>query len=171
MKRSEFLKSLRKELSFLEKKELEEEMLYYINKIDNSKLADKEVIASFGKMEDIVKKVSKKHGVNYETIKEDKSLFKSFYRDLLDLSTILRESDNKKKGKILSDIFLLIVVTCLLKIPFIFVRDLGDETINGLLNNNAVFLVIWGLFIELFYALIALGFFIKTFKKWFKNLR
>lgn len=171
MNRKEFLKKLRKELSFLEKKELEKEMLEYINKIDSSNSSDIEVIKGFGSMEDIIKEVCKKHKLNYKQIKEEKQgWFKNFYNDLIDLSTILKNSDGKKRSKILLDILLLIVVTCVLKIPFIFLRDLGDRLIEAILESNVTILAIWGLIIEMIYVIVALTFFIKTFKKWFSNL-
>lgn len=170
MNRNQFLKSLRKHLSFLEKEELEREVLQYINKIDGSKEKDEEVIKSFGSLEDIVKEVAKKHGLNYKTIKVKNSWFKRFYSELIDLSTILKNSNGKKRGKILLDILVLIVVTCVLKIPFIFVRDLGDRFTENLFSSNMTILAIWGLLIELVYIIVALSFFIKTFEKWFQNL-
>ena len=92
MNRKEFLKILRKELSFLTKEELEKEVLYYINQIDSAKEADTEIIKGFGGMEKIVKEVCKKHGLNYKEIKEEKqNWFKNFYTDLVELSTIVKK--------------------------------------------------------------------------------
>ncbi len=171
MNRKEFLKSLRKELAFLEKEELEKEVLYYINKIDSTKESDFEIIKTFGTMEDITKEVCKRHGLNYKTIKEEKqNWFKNFYTNLIELSTILKNSDGKKRSKIILDILLLIVVTCVLKIPFIFIRDLGDRAIETILESNITILALWGLMIEIVYVVIALTFFIKTFERWFKEL-
>lgn len=171
MNRNTFLKSLRKNLSFLEKGELEKEVLYYINKIDSSKESDEEIIKSFGSMESIVKEVSKKHGLNYKTIDKKENWFKTFYNDLVDLSTILKNSDGKKRTKILLDLLLLVVITCVLKIPFIFVRDLGDRLVEIILNNNITILAVWGFVIEILYVIVALSFFIKTFEKWFKSMK
>ena len=98
------------------------------------------------------------------------SWFKRFYNELVDLSTIIKNSDGKKRGKILLDLLLLIFITCILKIPFIFVRDLGDRLIETILNSNINALAIWGLIIEIIYVVVALSFFIKTFEKWFKNV-
>lgn len=171
MNRKEFLKKLRKELSFLTKKELENEVLYYINQIDSSKESDMEVIKSFGSMDDIIKEVCKRHNLSEKKIRENKqNWFINFYNELVDLSTILKNSNGKKRTKIILDILLLIVITCVLKIPFIFIRDLGDRLVEALLNSNVTILAIWGLVIEFVYVIIALTFFIKTFKKWFTNL-
>lgn len=171
MNRNEFLRSLRKQLSFLEKEDLEREALFFINKIDSAKEPDEEVIKTFGNMEDIVKEVAKKYGLNYKMVKKKESWFKKFYNELVDLSTILKNSNGKKRGKILLDILLLIVITCVLKIPFIFVRDMGDNFIETILDRNETILAVWGLFIEFVYVAVALSFFIKTFEKWFRNIK
>lgn len=97
--------------------------------------------------------------------------FTRFYNELVDLSTILKNSDGKKRMRILLDVLFLIAITCILKIPFIFVRDLGDNAVTVLLDSNTNFLAIWGLLIELIYVIVALSFFIKTFEKWFKNMK
>lgn len=96
--------------------------------------------------------------------------FTVFYNELLDLAIIFRKSDNQKRIKIVGDLLFLVVITCLLKIPFIFVRNLGDDLINVLFNNNINFLAIWGLLIELVYVILALKFFMKTFNKWMNKV-
>lgn len=171
MNRKEFLRALRKNLSFLTKEEMEKEILIYINKIDGSKESDANVIKSFGSMEDIVKEICVKHDLNYKTIRKGKdSWLKKFYNELIELSTILKKSDGKKRIRILLDVLLLIVIACILKIPFIFIRDLGDRLFEIFSNNDIRVLAIWGLSIEIFYVIIALTFFIRTFRKWFENI-
>lgn len=171
MNRATFIKELRHNLKFLKKEELEKEVLYYINKIDESKISDEEVIQSFGKMENIVKEVCERHGLDYKMVKRqiNSNWFLDFYHDLVDLSTVLKNSDGKKKVSILFDLLLLIVVTFVLKIPFIFIRDIGDNIAN-IFFNNITFLAIWGLVLEIAYVVVALSFFVCTFRKWFKGL-
>ena len=96
--------------------------------------------------------------------------FGNFYNDLLELSAIFRKSDNQKRTKIIVDLLFLIVITCVLKIPFIFIRDLGDNLIGIIFNGNINVLAIWGLIIELAYAVLALMFFMKTLKKWLSSI-
>ncbi len=172
MNRNEFLKSLRNHLKFLSKEELEKEVLYYINKIDSSSLSDVEVIQSFGKMDKVVKEVCERHGLNFKAINKEKPFkgIRYFYNDLVDLSTTLKNSGSKKRTKILLDLLFLILITCFLKIPFIFIRELGDNVAQTFLNSNLIFLAIWGLAIEIVYVICALTFFVKTFQKWFKSL-
>lgn len=170
MKRKTFIKSLRKHLSFLDKKALEEEILYYINKIDKSKKADEEVIKSFGPMEEIVKDVCKRRKIDSPSLSKKEFFIVQFYNDLVDLGTLLKNCDGKKRGKILLDLLLLVVLTCFLKIPLIFIRDLGDQVIDSFFNSNLTFFALWGLIIEVVYVFLALGFFVRTFRKWFGNL-
>lgn len=173
MNRATFIKELRRNLKFLSKEELEKEVLYYINLIDESSKPDEEVIKGFGKMSNIVKDVCEKHGLDYNVVKRqiNSNWFKDFYNELVNLSTILKNSDSKKKVTILMDLLILILVTCILKIPFIFIRDLGDRMIEVMFDSNITALALMGLFIEILYVVVALSFFIKTFKKWFKNLK
>ncbi len=96
--------------------------------------------------------------------------FKSYYDALLDFATILRNSDGKKRSKIIIDLLFLIFITCILKIPFIFVRNLGDNLIEIISAANITVLAIWGLIIEFIYVIVALSFFIKTLRKWISSI-
>ena len=170
MNRTTFIKKLRHHLKFLDKKELEEEVLLYINKIDKSKKSDTEVIESFGSMESIVEEVCKRHHLDYHTVYRQQNFLKAFYDDLVELGSVLRNSDGKGRTKIILDLLLLIVITCVLKVPFIFIRDLGDQLIEIVMQSNLTALALWGLFIEIIYVVLALLYFVRTFRKWFKNM-
>lgn len=99
------------------------------------------------------------------------SVLKRFYNELMELSTIFKNSDGKKRMSIVMDLLFLVVIVCILKIPFIFIRDLGDNLIEAVFNSNLTFLSIWGLILELVYVVVALSFFFKTFEKWLKNMK
>jgi hypothetical protein len=169
MTRQVFIKKLRKNLNFLKKEDLEKEVLYYINEIDKSKLADEVVIKNFGSINDIVLKTCQKYNIDYKEVTSKNLIgkIKYFYRELVSLGTKLKSSDMKQKTKILGDLLFLIILTCFLKIPFIFIRDIGDKVIEVFLNNAMLYLALWGLIIELGYVFFALCFFTKTFQKWF----
>lgn len=172
MSRAKFLKTLRKRLSFLSQSEKEKEILYYINEIDKTNKSDEEIIKSFGTMEDIIKKICDKHHIDYNIVAKKKCFngLHEFYDVLLTLGSIFKNSDNQKRSKLIIDILFLIIITCIIKIPFIFIRDLGDSFISVFWNNSINFLAIWGLAIEFFYIIVSLSFFINTLKKWVKNL-
>ncbi len=99
------------------------------------------------------------------------NFFKRFYNELIDLSSIFKNGDGKKKVSILFDLLFLLFITCILKIPFIFVRDLGDNLIEMFFDNNISILALWGLVLEIAYIFVALSFFFKTFDKWMKNMK
>ncbi len=170
MNRKTFIKQLRSHLKFLDKKALEEEVLYYINKIDASKKPDEEVIKSFGTMDHLVLEVCKRRGIESPSVPKKESFLVQFYHDLVNLGTFLKNCEGKKRGKILLDLLILLMLTCFLKIPFIFIRDLGDQVIDSLFNYNLTFFALWGLAIEVCYVVFALNYFVRTFRKWFGNL-
>ena len=94
----------------------------------------------------------------------------SYYDLLMDLYELFKQSNNECRLKLIGDLFFLLVITCVIKIPFIFVRNLGDNIISIIFNSNITILAIWGLVLELIYAIVALVFFLKTLKKWLKQL-
>lgn len=108
--------------------------------------------------------------VKEKTSKKYFEWFETFYDDLLDLANVFKKSDNQKRMRMIIDLLFLVVITCVLKIPFIFVRNIGDNLISIILNGNINVLAIWGLLIEILYVIIALSFFMKTLKKWMKNV-
>ena len=98
------------------------------------------------------------------------SWFKDFYDNLLELANIFRNSDSQKKKKIIVDLIFLVIVVSVLKIPFIFVRDICENVITLMFDNSMSILAVWGLVIEILYVLIALTFFVRTLKKWIKTI-
>lgn len=164
MNKEDFLKELEKELSFLEKEKVIKEINVYDNKFKKSKKSDEEVIKSLGEIDDIVKNIK----IKYE--KKSSSWVKSCIDTLQDLIIIFKKSDNKKRGKLIVDILFLLVITCVLKVPFIFIRNLGDNLLGIVFDSNIKILGIWGIIIELGYLFVALSFFMKTLQKWLANI-
>ena len=107
---------------------------------------------------------------NVDNKEKDRS-FKGFYDNLLELANIFRNSESKKRTKIILDLLFLIVIVCVLKIPFIFIRDILGNIIDLIIDNNINIKIIWGLIVELLYVVVALSFFMKTLKKWISNLQ
>lgn len=170
MKRNKFLKTLRKRLSFLSQEEIEKEMTYYIDSFEKSDKLDEEVIKEFGTVDEIVNKIRANHIDSVSSKKQTFEGFQGFYDALVTIGEIFRKSDNQKRSKLIMDLIFLVIITCLIKVPFIFARDLGDSFIGAFFNGNINVLAIWGLLIEISYVVTALSFFIKTLKKWVRNL-
>ena len=80
-------------------------------------------------------------------------------------------SKNSFQGniKILFDLLILIIFICLIKIPFILVRNLGDSLLSYI--DFPYISEIWGILIDLIYIVIAVIVFVNIFTKWFKNLK
>ena len=170
MKRNKFLKTLRKRLSFLSQEEIEKEMAYYVASFEKTDKSDEEVIKEFGSIDEIVNKIRMSHNDSGSSKIQIFEGFQGFYEALLAIGEIFRKSDNQKRSKLIMDLVFLIIITCVIKIPFIFVRDLGDSFIGTFFKGNINILAIWGLLIEISYVVAALSFFIKTLKKWVRNL-
>ncbi len=81
----------------------------------------------------------------------------------------MSHNSSKANAKILLDILILLGLTCIIKIPFILVRDLGDNMLDFF--ANPLMLNIWHLVVEVFYLVVAVTFFLNVFKKWFQNLK
>lgn len=94
------------------------------------------------------------------------SWFKSFYNVLLDMGNLFNKKDSQGKLIIIKDLLILIVVVCLLKIPFIFVRDIFDSIIETIVSGNKVLLSIWALLIEILYVIVAILFFKRTLTRY-----
>ena len=79
-------------------------------------------------------------------------------------------SHNSKKEniKIIIDLLVLIFFICLIKIPFILIRNLGESVFTIVEIPYA--LEIWSLIIDIIYIIVAIMVFINIFTKWLKNL-
>lgn len=170
MNRKQFIKKLRRNLKFLDKKNLEEEIYVFTKQLNKSKKSEEETIKSFGSIKDIVKEICNNRNLDYNKVSKY-HFFKGYYNDFVDLINIFKNNNGKTRFKIITDLLLLIVVTCILKIPFIFIRDMGDKSIDIFFKNDVKLLTVWGVLIEIIYIIVALSFFLKTFKKWFRNIK
>ena len=81
----------------------------------------------------------------------------------------MSKNSSKANAKILIDIFILLLLTCIIKIPFILVRDLGNSIFDFF--ASPLLLNIWHLILELIYLVVAVTFFLNVFKKWFQHLK
>ena len=95
--------------------------------------------------------------------------FKDFYNTLLKVGDVFYQKDSKGKFILIRDILILFVIVCLLKLPFIFVRDILDSILNVVINENVNFLALEGLIIEILYVITALMFFKRTLKRYIEK--
>ncbi len=176
MNQEEFIKKLRDRLDIFEDNVIDEEVNHYVEEIEkqkNQNINEEQIIASFGNLDTIQKSIFKKHGINpSKVLKKEGFLYKKFeelFEVIHRVVDIMSKNSFQENIKILFDLLILIIFICLLKIPFILVRNLGDS----LFTYTSIPLIseIWGILIDLIYIVIAVMVFVNIFTKWFKNLK
>ncbi len=147
MDKEKFLKELKYQLRYLNKEAQEEELKNYENLQDYNL-----------KAEDIANEIYKKRGLNLKVRKKT---------SFLDSVSIIIEEIKSKDKKILIDLLLfflyMFVLIILIKIPFIYVRDI-ISSIFSVIGSNDIIYTIWNLLFELLYAITAILIFIKMIK-------
>ncbi len=147
MDKEKFLKELKYQLRYLNNKAKEEELKNYENLQDYNL-----------KPEEEANKIYQKRGLNIKVTK------KTSFLDAV--STIIEIIKTKNKKSVLDIVLFFIymfILIILIKIPFIYVRDI-ISTIFGVLITNNILGTIWNLTFELLYALTAILIFIKMIK-------
>ena len=147
MNKEQFLKELKYQLRYLNKESQEEELKNYENLQDYNL-----------KTEDIANSIYQKRGLNIKVSKKT---------SFLDSVSIIIDEIKSKDKKIIIDLLLfflyLFILIILIKIPFIYVRDIVSS-IFSVIGSNDIFYTIWNLSFELLYALTAIFIFIKMIK-------
>lgn len=147
MDKEKFLKELKYQLRYLNNTTKEEELKNYENLQDYNL-----------KPEEEANKIYQKRGLNIKVTK------KTSFLDAV--STIIDIIKTKNKKSVLDIVLFFIymfILIILIKIPFIYVRDI-ISTIFGVLITNNILGTIWNLAFELLYALTAILIFIKMIK-------
>ena len=81
----------------------------------------------------------------------------------------MAKNDMKENAKIILDLLVLIVFICLLKIPFLFIQNIGDDLLLSF--NQPILLEIGHFILEIVYIVVAFLFYMNIFNKWFSNLK
>lgn len=175
MTKNTYLQEIKDGLKIFEESYQQQEILKLDEKIDQliqSGMTEEASLKSLGTKEEIISSIYKLNHVNPNYVQK-RSFWKEQYESLFQVINHVVEVMGKNSGKanvkIIFDIFLLIVLTCLLKIPFILIRDLGENLLNFL--SNPFLVSIWQFLIEIIYLIVGVTFFFIIFKKWFKNLK
>lgn len=147
MTKEEFLKALRKNLKWLSKQEREEELVYYENR-DNYDL-DPIIIAN---------EIYQKRGLKISLVKKIKFL------DAVNILINALQSKNKEKlKKVLLFFLYMFFLIIIIKIPFIYIRDMISNIFIDTFKNNNTY-TLWALSLELLYAITAILIFIRMIK-------
>ena len=147
MTKEEFLTELKKNLKYLNKKEREEELVYYEN-LDNYNLDPIE----------IANEIYQRRGIKIVLVKKIKFL------DAVNILIKSLQSKNKEKLKKVLIFFLyMFFLIIIIKIPFIYIRDMISNIFIDTFKNNSTY-AIWAISLELLYALTAILVFIRMIK-------
>jgi hypothetical protein len=92
-------------------------------------------------------KIYKNHGLNITVTKKT-----SFINSMTILVDILKSNDKKKISNVLLFFLYLIFILIIIKIPFIYVRDITSSIFNNFLSNELAY-SIWYLLFEILYAI------------------
>lgn len=175
MKFNEFKKQLKTKLDILTQKAFEEEMKSYestlTRELENG-MTEEEIVLSFGSLDFIADNILEKRGIDKMKISHPKFLYKEFERlfaSIHNLVDVMAKNDMKENAKIILDLLVLIVFICLLKIPFLFIQNIGDDLLLSF--NQPILLEIGHFILEIVYIIVALMFFMNIFNKWFSNLK
>ncbi len=148
MTKEKLLEELKKNLKYLNKKEREEELVYYEN-LDNYNLDPIE----------IANEIYQRRGIKIVLVKKIKFL------DAVNILIKSLQSKNKEKLKKVLIFFLyMFFLIIIIKIPFIYIRDMISNIFIDTFKNNSTY-TIWAISLELLYALTAILIFIRMIKK------
>ena len=147
MDKDKFLKELKYQLRYLNKKSQEEEIKNYENREDYNL-----------KPEEEANKIYQKRGLNIKVTKKT---------SFLDSVSIIINAAREKNKKVLIDLLLfflyVFILVILIKIPFIYIRD-TISTMFSIVISTEILYTIWNLSFELLYAITAILIFIKFIK-------
>ena len=176
MNKEEFASRLETSLDIFEDSVKKQEIGNYLKKIEEREKngeSEEEIIKSFGTITENTETILKSHGINPKKLsKKNGFIYKQFEELFQVIHHVIDEmskNDFQNNLKIILDLLILIAFICLLKIPFILVRNLGDSLIT---NLNITFMSgIWGLIVDIIYIIVALVVFMNIFNKYFKNIK
>ncbi len=176
MNKEEFASHLETSLDIFEDSVKKQEIGNYLKKIEEREKngeSEEEIIKSFGTITEITETILKSHGINPKKLSKKNSFiyrqFEELFQVIHHVIDEMSKNDFQNNLKIILDLLILIAFICLLKIPFILVRNLGDSLIT---NLNITFMSgIWGLIVDIIYIIVALVVFMNIFNKYFKNIK
>lgn len=145
MNKEEFLKSLTKNLKYLNPSLKDAEIEKFQNMTDYNDLDPIEE----------ANKIYERNGINIKVTK-------SFLNSLSTIIEVFSCNDSKNIGQLLLFFLYLFFLIIIIKIPFIYVRDMISTIFGIFQNDNAN--VIWNLTIEALYAITTIIVFIRLIK-------
>lgn len=188
MNKKEFLNTLEKKLSVLEKDEKQDILIEYTDTI-NEKIkqgqSEEEAVKDFGNIDDLVKEILKAYKINpdYEEkpdsfVQKSEELIKQGAGAISNLSRSLAKHFNISSKdislelifEIIIRIFIVLVGALILKGVFSLFDNLGESIFDNLYDPvGHMFTIIWKLLLMIVYILLCVLIVIAVFKKYFKT--
>lgn len=187
MDKKEFLSTLEKKLSILNKNERDDIINEYKNTI-NEKVKngqdEKDAIKDFGDIDELARELLDAYKIDPDFDKESslledtEGLIKKGANKLADFT---KNAYNRFKAtntdinlslvfEILIKIFLLVLVLAVLRLPFILFEDLGNEIFDAIFSPvDDILSFIWQIFLMILYVVFCILIGIALFKKYFEN--
>lgn len=144
-----------------------------ITKLMDAGKTEEEALKELGDVQEHIQNVLKEHHIANLSNHKNQSFFTTKAEGLLEVVNhvidVMSKNSAKANAKIIFDILVLIFLVCIIKIPFILVRDLGERLLAFL--SIPFVLNLWHFVIEIAYVILAVVVFLNIFKRWFKNLK
>lgn len=170
MDKKKFIDTLNRKLDYLVENEKSKEVEKYVSVVDNyinMGQTEEDAISSLGNIDDLVTAIYLSHGLDYKKLYTGKVSGKGFIGSLKNFYNIITNKDRKAAGSALLYFLYLILLIILLKVVFIFVRDIGLQVFDEI-SSNSIIDRIYSITFNVLYIACAILLFIKLFTKRFK---
>ncbi len=178
MNKEKFLETLRKKLSILEESEILDilnEYEGYIEEKMSDGCTEEEAIKSFGNIEELSNDLLSAYKI--KTTKEENKK-DDFFNNLVDTFVKVFEhicntfsyKNFREIIKFMIELFFIILLTGICKIPFTFITDVGNNILEELYVHHAIYNLLyslWNFILEMAYFLFAVLFSVKLFQSCF----
>ena len=170
MKKEEFLKRLEEALNKLTEEDRKKVLRKYKATFTRKRKAgksDEEIILEFGNFNDLVSEILKEHNID-SPAQESAGIITDFFKEFLnvveDIVKYITEKSPKEIAVLILKIVLTLILISFLKLPILFIRDLGTGILDILfMPLSTVLIFCWRFILELIYIIIAITLFIKIF--------
>ncbi len=174
--KDKLISNLRNSLDILTSEAKEEEIQKIegqINQKLESGTSEEDAVKSLGGVDEIVKEIYLSRGIDASKITKKKGFFygklEELFESIHNVVDTMSKNTFQENIKIILDLLVLIVIICAIKIPFLFIENIGDSLLEALENNTIN--MIWGLVIDLAYIIVTIMVFMNIFTKWFHNIK
>jgi|GEM_PF-5081318 len=177
MNKKQFLAKLEENLEILTNTTRTKELLKYEKKIDSEiqkNISEEKAVEKLGDPSVIANKILIEHGINVDYLDKNNSsngYLSSFFEAIDNFVSKMSKKNSKEITRLILELLTIFLVIAVLKIPFIFLKDLITMLLDMMqLTVSGFISVLISIGIEFVYILIAVTMFISIFKKRFGNI-